>query len=927
MTENKKPAGLLNTGDKVGRYEVQSVLGSGGESTVYKGYDAMLDRHVAIKQVAPQYAGDADFVENLQRNIRVLVKLAQRNDSIIDVHEMVQDERGLFVVMEYVEGPTLQQVLSDSGVNGPLEPKAALVIIFRLAAGLNEMHSDGMIHRDIKPSNIVMAEGVKPRIIDYGVATVAGSDASMPLVTMKYLAPELHNLDGEVDGRSDIYSLGFMMYELLLGEEQFNRVFADVVSDTHQATMRWMKWHGNPGVTAPLLHELNPDIPVGLSTIVDKMISKDPNERYASAEELGGAIKGTFKKGRKGKAGPAMVAHPVGQAPAATRGMSEEGLDTNMAPLGGGVAAAPGVFDAGPETAPLPKGPMSKNTKIALIAIAAVLVVGFCGLLIHRSQLRKERDRVWASSAQGLYDAARDAYKAQEYATAAEKDADLIKKYPQAPLSKRAQIYLPMSEAHLAAQVGDWEKAHGLVTDARERAESLEADAKSESEQAKFAQDRLDDIEKLRSKVYSYHTCTKAIETARKDLNRPPDNLIQFDQIIRALDTTLGRGDVNLTEAQAGTVQTVKTQVKRGKFLFELNELEQEGDRNVQKRKYEEGIQAYDQAIEMFGGKDPSAKLVLAAAREEIQKRIGEKVGKARVGHGLQIAINEIDKAGRGKANPDKVAKAIQKLLDDPVLMKEVSPRQRKRLERRLKQAKCNHFLARARKCENMDKNFIAAKEYYEKALGVDPRNQEAKQALKQMASKTKRAALVKAGDAAYAKRDYAAARELYVKAAGVQADAHTAGQIRECEYNIKLNEGHTLLKAEKYDLAKTAYLQAKTIQPAHTAEVDALITAIDTERAYRTKIEAGDAALKKKSFSAALSQYKMAQKIKDTPEIAKKIKLCQYSKHLTHGKEAVEAKNWALAKWNLQQAIGFNKTKEAEDLLAGVLKKMEEEN
>ena len=178
MTENKNAAELLNPGDKVGRYEVQSVLGSGGESTVYKGYDEMLDRHVAIKQVAPQYAGDAGFVENLQRNIRVLVKLAQRNDAIIDVHEMVQDERGLFVVMEYVEGPTLQQVLADSGVNGPLEPKAALVTIFRLAAGLNEMHSEGMIHRDIKPSNIVMAEGVKPRIIDYGVATVAGSDAS-----------------------------------------------------------------------------------------------------------------------------------------------------------------------------------------------------------------------------------------------------------------------------------------------------------------------------------------------------------------------------------------------------------------------------------------------------------------------------------------------------------------------------------------------------------------------------------------------------------------------------------------------------------------------------------------------------------------------------------------------------------------------------
>ena len=388
----------------------------------------------------------------------------------------------------------------------------------------------------------------------------------------------------------------------------------------------------------------------------------------------------------------------------------------------------------------------------------------------------------------------------------------------------------------------------------------------------------------------------------------------------------MGRGDVNLTEAQNATVQTVKAEVYRGKFLFRVNELEQDGDKEIARREYQKGIRAYQQASEMFAGEDPAAKLVLAASRDTIQKRIGEKINTANVNKDIEAALKAIKVASRDGANPGKAVETLRALLENKDLMKNISPRQRKRLEKQLQKARCDNSLAIARK-HIQDENFIAAKPHLEDALKWDPKNREAKQMLEQMASKSTRAALVKAADAAYADRDYKAARKLYVSAASIQADAHTAGQIRECEYRVKLDEGHALLKAKKYDEAKAAYLEAKTIQPAHTAEVDSLIAAIDTNRAYEVRIEAGDAALKKKDFSNALSQYKAAKKIKDTPEIAKKIKLCQYSKHLTHGKEAIEGKNWSLAKWNLQQAIGFNKTKEAEELLTGVLKKMEEED
>ncbi len=228
MTNNQGMAngGGIKPGDRIGKYVVRELLGAGGQSIVYKAYDDLLDRYVAIKQVSPHLAANGEYLAQLRENLRKIAHLGQRNEAIVTIHDVLDDPRGLFYVMEFVEGHTLERLIAESA--GPVEPKAALLVLFRLAAALHDVHAEGIVHRDMKPSNIILTEGLKPKIIDFGVAAFGNQDASMPLATTKYLAPELYSRP-DADARADLYSLGFIAYEMLLGRTKFNEIFEEVV--------------------------------------------------------------------------------------------------------------------------------------------------------------------------------------------------------------------------------------------------------------------------------------------------------------------------------------------------------------------------------------------------------------------------------------------------------------------------------------------------------------------------------------------------------------------------------------------------------------------------------------------------------------------------------------------------------------------------
>ncbi|HVM12491.1 MAG TPA: protein kinase, partial [Actinomycetota bacterium] len=201
------------------RYELGPVVGRGGMATVYRARDRVLHREVAVKVLQPQLARDQEFIERFRREARAAAGLSHPN--IVGVHDHGSDGSDHFIVMEFVEGRTLAEVLDEEGA---LETGRAIAIATDVAAALSAAHERGLVHRDVKPANILLTDRGRVMVTDFGIARAATSQGltmtGTVLGTASYLSPE--QARGEpVDERSDVYSLGCVLYEMLTGEPPF----------------------------------------------------------------------------------------------------------------------------------------------------------------------------------------------------------------------------------------------------------------------------------------------------------------------------------------------------------------------------------------------------------------------------------------------------------------------------------------------------------------------------------------------------------------------------------------------------------------------------------------------------------------------------------------------------------------------------------
>ena len=427
-------------GEEIGRYEVIARIAIGGQSIIYKCHDPALDRLVAIKQISTHLAEDKMFLDRFRTEAQILARLGAEQPEVVTIHDLLENRQGLFIVMEFLDGISIERTLA--GNPGPVELKATLQILWRLCSALHTVHSAGVIHRDIKPSNIIIADGLRPMITDFGVAATSSGEASMVMGTTKYMAPELFT-GGYVDGRADMYSLGFIAYEMLVGREKFNEIFADIVRDRTAEKVRWMKWHSNPKVSVPPPHEVNPGVPVTLSNIVLRMIAKDSEQRFAGMEDLGRAIKQTFRPGAKVSGAPVPVATPVnGQAAS----MPEDG-DTERTP-----------FDIEDDvTAPIPKRKLSLRMKVSMAIAALLLIVG--GLVL-RGWMTGQEVTIEKDAAKNAYKDAREIYKSdRDYAKAEEKFLVVRKNFGQTEYAAPSQVYIHMCRTQLAISARDWPRA------------------------------------------------------------------------------------------------------------------------------------------------------------------------------------------------------------------------------------------------------------------------------------------------------------------------------------------------------------------------------------------------------------------------------------------------------------------------------------
>ncbi|MGB2967148.1 MAG: serine/threonine-protein kinase, partial [Phycisphaerae bacterium] len=273
--------GSLKPGTKLGKYEVREQVAAGGMAVIYKAYDPSLDRHVAIKQIAPHLAQDARFAERFRSEAQTLARLSGTQANIVNVHELIEQDGQLYLVMEYVEGTTLRAMMD----RGPVPLQTGLGVLLSTALGLRAMHAQTIVHRDLTPMNVMMARDGALKITDFGLIGHSGGRTSLPMGTTKYMAPEMFT-GAPVDPRADLYSLGLMAYEMFAGPEKFAEVFKDVLRDERAQQVRWMHWHANASLRAPSLKEIQPGIPPLISKIVERMMEKDPSKRFASADQI-----------------------------------------------------------------------------------------------------------------------------------------------------------------------------------------------------------------------------------------------------------------------------------------------------------------------------------------------------------------------------------------------------------------------------------------------------------------------------------------------------------------------------------------------------------------------------------------------------------------------------------------------------------------
>src|SRR5215469_6986233 len=253
------------------RYVIERKLGSGGMADVYLAEDQELGRRVALKLLDDRHASDEQFVERFRREAQSAAGL--NHPSIVSIFDRGQAEGTYYIAMEYLDGRTLKELLVR---NGPTPIPIAIDYARQILSALSFAHRNGIVHRDIKPHNIVVGGDGRLKVTDFGIArsgTSQMTEVGSIVGTAQYLSPEQAR-GAPVDPRSDLYSLGVVLYEMLTGTVPF----------TGETPVEIAMKHLSQVPTPP--SELRPEVPHELDAVVMRALAKDPSQRYGSAEEM-----------------------------------------------------------------------------------------------------------------------------------------------------------------------------------------------------------------------------------------------------------------------------------------------------------------------------------------------------------------------------------------------------------------------------------------------------------------------------------------------------------------------------------------------------------------------------------------------------------------------------------------------------------------
>lgn len=359
-----------------GRYELIRQIARGGTAQVYMARDLLLDRPVALKVLFPELSTDVSFVQRFRREAQAAANLS--HPDIVPVFDWGESDRTYFIVMEYVDGEPLSAIIRHEA---PLAPERAAEIGSHIAKALSYAHRHGVVHRDVKPGNVLITRDGQVKVTDFGIARAVGADdtvtqTGLVMGTATYFSPEQAQGFG-VDGRSDVYALGVVLYEMVTGRPPFS-------ADTPVAIAYK---HVSEAPVPP--REIETAVPVALEAVIMRSMAKHPGDRYATAEDLWADLQ------RYSQGAPVMALASAGsvaansfsetQALSTTRAVG--GAPTSVMPRGGsGVPPTGGVSTAGSEQADTagggPGGELPKR-RWAGWAFAGVLLAVLLGFLVY----------------------------------------------------------------------------------------------------------------------------------------------------------------------------------------------------------------------------------------------------------------------------------------------------------------------------------------------------------------------------------------------------------------------------------------------------------------------------------------------------------------------------------------------------------------
>ncbi|MEO0564114.1 MAG: protein kinase, partial [Chloroflexota bacterium] len=269
-------------GAQIGAYIIDGQVGSGGMATVYKAHHTRLDRDVAIKVMHPSVQADANFATRFDREAKIVAAL--EHPHLVPVYDFDETDDQPYIVMKYIDGPTLKDVLAER----TLTLSEIVDILDAIADALSYAHAKGVLHRDLKPSNVILDEQHTPYLTDFGLARGAGHgdgslSAGLIIGTPNYVSPEQAEGSGSITASTDVYTLGVMLYEMVVGRLPF--VGANPYTTIHKHIAE----------QPPIPSEINPEIPVQVEMVLLRALEKDPADRYASPRALADAFRAALE--------------------------------------------------------------------------------------------------------------------------------------------------------------------------------------------------------------------------------------------------------------------------------------------------------------------------------------------------------------------------------------------------------------------------------------------------------------------------------------------------------------------------------------------------------------------------------------------------------------------------------------------------------